>query len=89
VPLDTSHSGDYVVPSTIPNGSARAPWRDRTFPRMPSPWPISISNDAGNVILSDTITLRPWAQVVLIWLTGMDRSLRDGAALWNSRRSPG
>jgi hypothetical protein len=56
VPLDTSHSGDYVVPFDNTNGSASA-MALANISATAVTVAISISDDAGNVILSDTITL--------------------------------
>jgi sugar lactone lactonase YvrE len=56
VPLDTSHSGDYVVPFDNTNGSASAMALANISANAVTV-AISISDDAGNVILSDSITL--------------------------------
>ena len=56
VPLDTSHSGDYVVTFDNTYGSATAMALANISAKAVTV-AISISDDAGNVILSDTITL--------------------------------
>ena len=56
VPLDTSNSGDYVVPFDNTNGSSTAMALANISAQAVTA-AISIRNDAGNVILSDTITL--------------------------------
>jgi hypothetical protein len=56
VPLDTSKPGDYVVPFDNTNGSSTAIALANISAKAVTA-AISISNDAGAVILSDSITL--------------------------------
>jgi hypothetical protein len=56
VPLDTGESGDYVVPFDNTNGSSTAIALVNISAKAVTA-AISISNDAGAVVLSDTITL--------------------------------
>jgi hypothetical protein len=60
VPLDTSYSGDYVVPFDNTNGSSTAIALANISAQAVTAT-ISISNDAGAVMLSDTVTLPPMA----------------------------
>ena len=56
VPLDTRNSADYVVPFDNTNGSSTAVALANIFVQAVTT-AVSIRDDAGNVILSDTITL--------------------------------
>jgi hypothetical protein len=56
IPLGTSNSGDYVVPFDSTNGASTAIALANVSAQAVST-ALSIRDDAGNVILSDTITL--------------------------------